>query len=148
MSRVLTGSVRTATLLAAVALAGAGCDSITEAKDTVDTATNTVEVCKDTIALTNERIAPINTAIAAAAQNPNDAAKLEAAKAAVKTEFTALHTGLEEQIGKAKDAKVKTALESLDSAVTSWSADPDAFVKDTTKYTTLANGINSACGAK
>ncbi len=144
MSRVLTG----AALLAAVAFASTGCDTINEAKDTVDTATNTVEVCNDTIKLTNERIAPINAAIAAAAAAPTDAAKVEAAKAAVKTEFTTMHTGLQEQIGKAKDADVKKSLEELDAAITGWSTNPDTFVQDTTKYTTLANGVNSACGAK
>jgi hypothetical protein len=144
MSRVLTG----AALLTAVAFAGTGCDSINEAKETVDSATNTVQVCNDTIKLTNERIAPVNAAIAAAAQSPNDPAKVEAAKTAVKTEFTALHTGLEEQISKAKDAKVKEALESMDAAVTGWAADPAPFVQDTTKYTTLAGALNTACGAK
>lgn len=148
MSRVLTGTVRTAALLAAVALASAGCDSISDAKDSVDTATNTVQVCTDSIKLVNDRLAPVNQAATDLTAAPTDPAKLVALQSAVKTEFGALHTGLQEQIGKAKDADVKAGLEALDTAVNSWATNPDTFIKDPTQYTTLAGNINKACGTK
>jgi hypothetical protein len=148
MSRVLTGTVRTAALLAAVALASAGCDSISDAKESVDTATNTVQVCNDSIKLVNDRLAPVNAAITAASAAPGDPAKLAALQAAVKTEFGSLHTGLQDQITKAKDADVKSGLEALDTAVNGWATKPETFIKDPSQYTSLASNINKACGTK
>jgi hypothetical protein len=148
MSRVLTGTARTAALLAAVALAGAGCDSISDAKKSVDTATNTVQVCSDSIKIANDRVTKVNSVATEVTANPTDPSKVEALKLAVKTEFTALHDGLQEQIGKAKEADVKAALEALDTAVNGWAANPETFIKESTKYTELAGNVNKACGTK
>jgi len=144
MSRVLTGTV----LLAALALAGTGCDTINEAKDTVDTASNTVEVCKDTIEATNEHITKVNTVATEVLKNPNDPTAAEKMKVAVTSEFSALHTSLQEQADKAKDADVKAGIEALDSAVAGWAANPDSFSGQSVKYSELASAINNACGAK
>jgi len=148
MSRVLTGTVRTAALFAAVALASAGCDTISDAKDTVETTSNTVEVCTDSVKLVNDRLAPVNKAASDVTAAPTDPTKLVALQTAVKTEFSALHTGLQEQIGKAKDADVKAGLEALDTAVNGWAANPDSFIKDPSQYSTLAGNLNKACGVK
>jgi hypothetical protein len=144
MSRVLTGTV----LLAALALAGTGCDTINEAKDTVDTASNTVEVCQQTIQATNERITKVNDVASEVVKNPNDPAAAQKLKIAVISEFSALHTSLQEQASKAKDADVKAGIEALDAAVAGWAANPDSFSGQSVKYSELAGAINKACGAK
>jgi hypothetical protein len=145
MSRVRFGAVRTAAVLAAVALAGAGCDSINEAKETVDTATNSVEVCADSTKLTNDKLSAVNTAAQDVASNPTDPAKVAAAQAAVKQEFTELSEGLQAQIDKAKDADVKKALEALDAAVTNWAAKPETYLTEATKFNELTGDLARAC---
>ena len=142
MSRVRIGALRTAAVLAAVALAGAGCDSINEAKDSVDSATNTVEVCADATTLTVDKLNKVTQATKLA----EDPAKQAEFQQAIKTEFTALHDGLQKQIDKAKEADLKSALQALDDAVASWAANPEKYVTEAAKLTDLAGAVDKACG--
>jgi hypothetical protein len=141
MSLARTGAVRVAAALAAVALLGTGCDSINEAKDTVDTAANKAEVCTEYTKLTADRLGAITAAAQGAATDPAQFQQ------AVEKEFTALHEGLQEQIGKAEDADLKSSLEEMDAAVAGFAENPETYLTEGQKLTELATNVTEACGA-
>jgi hypothetical protein len=145
MSRVRIGAARTAALLAAVALLGAGCDKAAEVKETVDTAANTAEVCGKSSTLIVDKFGKVQAA-AAAAKPADGTAALEKT---IAEEFGALHTGLQEQAAKAKDADVKSALEAMDKEAAGWAANPKSFLNvDQKRLTDISSRVDKVCGAK
>jgi hypothetical protein len=144
MSRVRTGVVGTTVVLAAAALLTAGCDSISKAKDSVDTATNSVEVCSKSSSLILEKMGKVEAAAKTASGGD-----LTGLKKTISTEFGDLHKGLEEQVNKAKDPEVKSALKAMDTEAAGWASNPDSFLKvDQNKLQEITTRIDKVCKAK
>jgi hypothetical protein len=110
-------------------------------------------VCNASIKLYNEKTTKVQAEIAKlGASAPGDAAKAQAAVAAlVKTEFGAIHTGLQEQIGKLENnPEIKTALTAMDTQVAALAAKPELLATDpkaTDKLNETRTAVNTACQA-
>jgi hypothetical protein len=154
MSGLTRGATGLLAVLAPAALLTGGCGAISDISDGVDKGVNVVEVCNASIDLYNGHLKKIETASAAltSAKPTDTAAAVTAYNKTVGEEFTALHTGLGEQIKKTKDDKVKNALTELDTHVAAIAAKPDSFAADgaanAKKLDEIAAKVNTACGAK
>ena len=130
-------------------LIASGCGLISDVKSGVDEGINTVNVCNASIELYNGKIKNVQTAANKLQAKPGDAAQTTAFYKSIKTEFGAVHTGLTEQIGKAKDVKVKTALTDLDAQAAALAAKPESFVANNgaagKKIDETVGHLNEAC---
>jgi hypothetical protein len=150
--------MRTAGLLAAAlapaALLASGCGTVSEIADGVEKGVNSVEVCQASIDLYNKHLKKIETASTTLTSAPqeNAAAAITEYNKTVGTEFTALHTGLAEQIKKAEVPEVKTALTELDTQVAAIAAKPETFAADgaanAKKLDDIAVKVNGACNVQ
>jgi hypothetical protein len=132
-----------AATLAAAALI-TGCSAASEVRQAVDTASTSVDVCNEGAEASNKTFATIGDATTKA--GAGDEANL---KKTITTEFEALHKTLSGLLAKNIEPEVKTALQSVDTNVSAWSADPDKWLAYTQKELDVLTGnLNKACNAK
>jgi SPX domain protein involved in polyphosphate accumulation len=154
MSRLTRRAAGLLAVLAPAALLASGCGALSGIKDGVDAGVNTVEVCNSVIDLYNGHLKKVEDASnkLTSAKPSDTAAAVTAYNKTVADEFTALHTGLGDQVKKIKDDKVKSALTELDTHVATIAAKPESFAADgaanAKKLDEIAAKLNTACGAK
>lgn len=147
MNRARIGALGTVAVLAPALLLTAGCAFVDGVKEGVSEAKNTAEVCTATITVANKHMTGLTTAATTYTAKSGDPAALETFHAAIKTEMSALHVGLQEQAGKAKEAKLKTAIENLDEQVNIVAQKPESITTTGTVIDERVADLNKACNA-